>query len=197
MIMGRRFGLVMAIAVIGAAAAAAAGYREPSTLRFQERTVAGTDRDLMIVRTLRLEGSNAQIGARLAELARERHGSAGDSAPGSLATEQLAWVKTNWPEMAERAEGVAGFFRRKPGEDGFDPTSLGYNLGRRPGCSVVYYPPSSVSNGHAMLSRNYDFPTGTYSEITGAPSAPGARSMTGDPYVIEAHPDRGYASHYT
>src|SRR5438874_3984791 len=101
------FSVVVAVAVvIGAAAMAAAGNREPSTLRFQERTVAGTDRDLMIVRYLRLEGSNAQIGARLAEIARERHGSTGDTAPGALATEQLAWVTTNWPEMAERAEGV-------------------------------------------------------------------------------------------
>lgn len=198
MIMRRRLGLVMAIGMlIVAAATVAAGYREPSTLRFHERTVAGTDRDLMIVRCLRLQGSNAQIGAKLAEIARERHGSTGDTAPGSLATEQLSWVKANWPEMAERAEGVAGFFRRRVGEGGFDPTSLGYDLGRRPGCSVVYYPPSSVSNGHAMVSRNYDFPTGTYSEITGAPPVPGARSMTGDPYVIEAHPDRGYASLYT
>src|SRR5205085_5885051 len=58
--MRHRFILAMAMAAaLGAAAAAAAGYREPPTLRFQERTVAGTGRDLMVVRYLRLEGSNA------------------------------------------------------------------------------------------------------------------------------------------
>jgi hypothetical protein len=196
--MRRGTGLAIATgAAIVAAAAGAVGNRRPSTLQFQERTVAGTDRDLMIVRTLRLEGTNARIGGQLARIAKGRHGSTGDTTPGSLATVQLAWLKSNWPEMAERAEGVAGFFRRTPGQDSFDPTSLSYNFGRRPGCSVVYYPPASVTNNHAMLSRNYDFPTGTYAEITGAPAVPGARSMTGDPYVIEAYPDRGYASLYT
>jgi hypothetical protein len=196
MTMRQRFGLSLVLAAV-MAVAAAASRGDSRTLRFREHTVAGTDRDLMVVRSLRLEGSNVQIGARLAGIAQERHGSKGDRAPGSVATEQLTWLKTHWPEMAARAEGVATFFGRKAGEGGFDPTSLSYNLAGRPGCSVVYYPPSSVSNGHAMLSRNYDFPTGTYSEITGAPAVPGARSMTGDPYVIEAHPDRGYASLYT
>src|ERR1041385_1138456 len=141
----------------------------PSELKFRERTVAGTPQDLMIVRHLRLEGSNAQIGAKLAEIARDRHGARGDTAPGTLAADQLAWLQSHWPEMAERSAGGATFFGRKAGENGFDPTSLGYDLNVRPGCSVVFYPMNSVAGGHAMLSRNYDFPTGTYSEITGAP----------------------------
>jgi hypothetical protein len=185
--------LAATVVVAGMASACLSSTAE---LRFSERTVAGTTSDLMIVRYLRLEGSNAQIGAKLAEIARDRHGSKGDVARGTLAIDQLAWLRSHWPEMAERAAGVATAFGRKAANNGFDPTSLGYNLDVRPGCSVIFYPQNSVAGGHAMLSRNYDFPTGTYSEITGAPPVEGARSMTGDPYVIEAHPDKGYASLY-
>jgi hypothetical protein len=192
---------LQAVIVVGVVTAAAAlisaEISSRSGLRFRERTVAGTSSDLMIVRHLRLEGTNEQIGAKLAELVRDRHGSKGDIAPGSLGVDQLAWARRNWPEMAARATGVAAVFGRKAGDRGFDPSSLGYNLRARPGCSVVFYPPANVANGHAMLSRNYDFPTGTYSEITGSPPTPGARSMTGDPYVIEMHPEKGYASLYT
>jgi predicted choloylglycine hydrolase len=167
------------------------------SLRFQERQVAGTADDLMIVRYLRLEGTNEQIGAKLAEIARDRHGSKGDRAQGDYAVDQLTWLKQNWPEMAERSAGVAKVFGSSSRHKDFDPSSLSYNLTVRPGCSVVYYPPRFVGSGHAMLSRNYDFPTGTYAEITGRAPTPGARSMTGDPYVIECRPDRGFASLYT
>ncbi len=165
-------------------------------LRFSERTVAGTPSDLMIVRHIRIEGANDQIGARLAEIARDRHGSKGDIATGTLASDQMDWLQSNWPEMAGRAAGVATFLGRKTGDRGFDPTSLSYDMNVRPSCSVVFYPASSVVGGHATLSRNYDFPIGTYSELTGAPTVAGARSMTGDPYVIEMHPDKCFASLY-
>src|SRR5437868_5713225 len=110
------------------AGVASANLSSAAELRFSERTVAGTDKDLMIVRYLRLEGSNEQIGAKLAEIARDRHGSKGDVAPGTLAVDQLAWLQSHWPETAARAAGVASAFGRKVGESGFDPTSLGYNL---------------------------------------------------------------------
>lgn len=188
-------GILLTAMAVGAGIVSAHLLNAPG-LRFRERTVAGTDGDLMIVRYMRVEGSNEQIGAKLAEIARDRHGSKGDVARGTLARDQLGWFQSHWPQMAARATGVASVFGRKAGHNGFDPTSLGYNMNVRPGCSVVYYPPANVAGGHAMLSRNYDFPTGTYSEITGAPTVAGARSMTGDPYVIEAHPKNGYAALY-
>lgn len=58
------------------AAMAAAGGASPADrstgLKYNERTVAGSARDLMVVRYLRLEGTNEQIGAKLAEIARDR-----------------------------------------------------------------------------------------------------------------------------
>jgi hypothetical protein len=145
---------------------------------------------------MRLAGTNEQIGAKLAEVARIRHGTTGFVSQEKAALAQLAWLKTNWPEMASRAEGVASYLGKKPGSDGFDPSALGYNLDLNVGCSVVFYPPANVTNGHAMLSRNYDFPTGTFAKFVGAPPVEGARSMTGDPYLIEMRPDKGYASLY-
>lgn len=189
-------GLILLSAAIAVAGTASASFSSKGKLRFSEHKVAGTVKDLMIVRHIRLEGTNAQIGAKLAEIARDQFISRGDVARGTLATDQLVWLKSYWPEMAERAAGVSRFFQRKAGDHGFDPTSLGYNMNPRPGCSVVFYPPRYVAGGHAMLSRNYDFPIGTFAEITGAPPVAGTRSMTGDPYLIESHPDKGYASLY-
>lgn len=152
-----------------------------------ETTIAGGSGDLMVVRHLVLKGSNAEIGQKLAEIARDRHGITGK---GPVDVKQLAWLASSYPEQHARSLGAAKAFGLKPDAA---PVDLGYNLSP-PGCSVVYYPGTSVTNGHPMLSRNYDFPTGTYSQITGRPEVAGARSMTGDPYVIEMHPDMGYAS---
>src|SRR5262245_47671409 len=111
MIRTQRF--VMAIAVAAAVVVVgvvASCIPDTSKLRFAERMVAGTSDDLMIVRHVRLEGTNEETGARLAQIAHDRHGSKGDSAPGTLANDQLTWAKANWPEMAGRAAGVSAYF---------------------------------------------------------------------------------------
>lgn len=158
-------------------------------LKFEERVIVGKASDFMIVRYLRLEGTNKQIGAKLADIARTRHSVKDAPSRSSAVSSQLTWLMKEWPEMYARTQGVASQFPN-------DPTSLDYNLDVAPGCSVIYYPGSSVTNGHAMLSRNYDFSTRSFAEIVGAKKPAGARAMTADPYVIEIHPDRGYASLY-
>jgi hypothetical protein len=51
-----------------------------------------------------------------------------------------------------------------------------------------------VARSHATLSRNYDFPTGTLTEILGGEAQPGELPMTARPYVIETYPtDGGHA----
>jgi hypothetical protein len=112
----------------------------------------------------------------------------------SLVADKLQWQKQNWPEAYARAKGVASWFKQVTPT--FDPSSLNYDMDVAPGCSVVFYPGSSVSNGHAVLSRNYDFTTLTFAEMIGRPKPKNARPSTGDPYVIEMHPDKGYASLY-
>src|SRR5438270_95279 len=96
----------------------------------------------------------------------------------------------------ERAKGVAEAYALGV-DSGMDATSVPIDMDLEPGCSVIYYPGSSVSNGHAMLSRNYDFPKASYGALTGRKAPADARSMTGDPYVIEMYPDSGYPSLYT
>lgn len=163
---------------------------------FKDDVVAGGPRDLMIVRHLVLRGDNISIGRKLAEIARTQHGSTLAKADPSVAHDQLAWLKANYPERVERAEGVSEGYGLQPGSE-LDATSIPLDLNYAPGCSVVYYPPSATVPGHAMLSRNYDFRKGSYAELTGRPPQPAARSMTGDPYVIEMYPDHGYPSLFT
>jgi hypothetical protein len=64
-------------------------------------------------------------------------------------------------------------------------------LGGAPSCSVAWLPPATVASGHATLSRNYDFPTGTLTEILGGEAQPGELPMTARPYVMETHPTDG------
>lgn len=159
-----------------------------------EEVVAGTEDDLMIVRHVRVQGSNEAIGRQLAEVARRNHGVTGGDEDAEIQARRREWAKQHYPELYERAQGVSKAFGVKDASRNI--LSLAYNLDVAPGCSVVYYPGSSVQGGHAMLSRNYDFPTGSFAEITGSPKPPKARSMTGDPYVLEIVPDKGFASLY-
>jgi len=159
-----------------------------------EKVVAGGAKDLMIVRHVRVMGTNQSIGRQLAEIARRNHGVTAGAVDPKQQEARLAWARTHYPEWYERSQGVASAFGVRDASK--ETLSLSYNLDVAPGCSVVYYPGSSVEGGHSMLSRNYDFPTGTYAEITGAPKPATARSMTGDPYVLEVVPDKGYASLY-
>jgi len=159
-----------------------------------ESAVVGGPNDLMTVRHLKLRGTNEEIGRALAGLARSRH-RVRLSKSSQLAARR-EFYRTSYPAMHDRGRGVARAFGENPDRSELDPFELGYNLDVAPACSTVFYPGSATDSGHAVLSRNYDFSTGTYGEITGRPSPPGARSMTGDPYVIDLRPDQGIPSLY-
>lgn len=176
-------------------ALAALGNAQPK--EFSESVVAGSSHDLMIVRHLIIRGTNEAIGQKLAEIARDRHRvQLGPWPTAEAGRKQMEWLGGTYPERLQRAKGVQEAFA---GADPMklDTTSLPIDISFRPACSVVYYPGAVVTNGHAMVSRNYDFPKLSYAELTGRPPVPGARSMTGDPYVIEMHPDGGISSLFT
>ena len=63
-----------------------------------------------------------------------------------------------------------------------------------PGCSNCFWPGATTASGHALLSRNYDFSTGSVFELMGQPSPPDARPATSRPFLIETHPDEGRAT---
>jgi hypothetical protein len=159
--------------------------------------LAGGGRDdALVVRHLRVSGSQREIGQALAEAAEATHGAA--AAPRPVADPDVERARRHWfqlhhPVHAARMAGISTHF-------GLDPDDLGYAvdwLGTYDvpaGCSVAFYPGAGTKDGHGILSRNFDFPTATFSQLVGLPPRPGERPLAADPWVIELHPDDGYAS---
>jgi penicillin V acylase-like amidase (Ntn superfamily) len=92
--------------------------------------------------------------------------------------------------LLERMKSVAGSYGKDIADDRLNFSLLMYSQ-VRPGCSVVYYPPRATAQGTGIVSRYYDFTTGT---LRGTRPAPGELPATARPYIIEMHPDQGYAS---
>jgi hypothetical protein len=86
---------------------------------------------------------------------------------------------------------VASAFERSIDDDGWNFSGLNYPTSSLPGCSVMYFPPGVTATGTGIVSRDYDFTTGTF---LGTRPAPGQLPCTARPFVIEMYPDRGYAS---
>jgi predicted choloylglycine hydrolase len=160
-------------------------------------TIAGGGPDdFLSVRHLRIEGSQREIGAELARVASLVHGDA--AAPRPVADPRVERVRRQWfaahfPTHAARLEGIAA-------HHGFAADHLGHSfdwLGTYDvpaGCSVAFYPAAGTKEGHGLLSRNFDFPTATFTQIVGLAPLPNERPLAADPWVIELHPDDGYAS---
>ena len=70
-----------------------------------------------------------------------------------------AWRAIHWPELEERAAGVADRWDLMPGDDRYETGSL-FVSGMAGGCSVVWLPPERTTTGAPMLSRNFGFPSG-------------------------------------
>jgi hypothetical protein len=157
-----------------------------------DKVVAGGSKDFMEVRHVVLRGSNEEIGRALATIGKQRFQLRPEASPDKFRTGvQRRYVEKNYPLYGERMRGVAAAFGQRPDDDAWDFGSLVYLMRVQHGCSVVYYPPGLMADGSGALSRNYDFTTGT---IMGAAPPPGQLPCTARPYVVEMHPDRGYAS---
>ncbi len=138
-----------------------------------------------------LRGTNREIGAQLATMARDRHGVAPAVGGDPLVTRaRRRWYRREWPAHYERMRGVADVHGVAVDDDSAELGLLAF-LGAAPSCSVAWLPPPTVARGHATLSRNYDFPTGTLTEILGGEAQPGELPMTARPYVIETYPADG------
>lgn len=156
--------------------------------------VAGGPDDYMTVRYARLAGTQEEIGAQLAQMARQNHRVAPAKVSQTEMDARLKWLANHWPEQAKRAEGVAKTFGYRLGIDLFNTSELPYNMDVEPGCSTVFYPARFVTTGTPILSRNYDFPTRPMAELMGRRAPKGARGSTADPYVLETIPKDGYAT---
>ena len=145
----------------------------------------------MEVGHLVLRGGNREIGQQLAMVARHRHGVGPAVGGDRLVTRaRRRWYQREWPAHYERMQGVADVHGVAVDDDSVELGLLAY-LGTPPSCSVAWLPPSAVSSGRGTLSRNYDFPTGTLTEILGGEAQPGELPMTARPYVFETQPGDG------
>jgi hypothetical protein len=145
----------------------------------------------MEVGHLVLRGTNREIGADLARLALERHGVVPAVGGDPLVTRaRRRWYHREWPAHHERMRGLADVHGVALDDDGVELGLLAF-LGAPPSCSVAWLPPGATANGHPTLSRNYDFPTGTLTEILGGEAQPGELPMTARPYVMETRPTDG------
>jgi len=140
-----------------------------------------------------LRGSNEAIGYKLAETARNTHGiQKAPTADPIKARAQRAYMQQNYPIHYKRMQGAAAALGLDFEDQRYDFSYL--NIAPHlPGCSTVYYPAASTSSRHAMLSRNFDFTTGTFMATS---PAPGEVPAAARPYVIEMYPDVGYPSLY-
>jgi hypothetical protein len=158
----------------------------------EDKVVAGSPSDFMEVRHLVLKGTNQEIGAALATLARERFATKPLPSPEPLRTRvQRRFIEKNYPILFERMRGAAATWGHRLSDDSVNLTALPYPTDWPPGCSVVYFPPGMTANKTGIISRNYDFTTGT---LRGTRPQKGELAATARPYIIEMYPDRGYPS---
>ncbi|HKR65960.1 MAG TPA: C45 family autoproteolytic acyltransferase/hydrolase, partial [Thermoanaerobaculia bacterium] len=147
--------------------------------------------DSLEVRHLVLTGTNEEIGRALAEIARDRYGARPEPPRDALrARAARRYIERNDPILYERMRGVAAAFDQRVDDDAFDYSGLSFtNL--KAGCSIVHLPPQKTANGKSVVSRDYDFSTGS---LNFGALPPGMLHPTSRPYLVELHPDKGYAS---
>jgi hypothetical protein len=186
-------GLIVASSLVAAFDnwSAAAPAERPHAVR-KDQVIAGGPNDFMEVRHVVLEGTNEEIGSALGTIARERHKSGPPKSADRYRTRvQRRYIKERYPILFERMRGVAMAFGKNVDDDGWEFGWLPYLVGPPGACSVVHYPPSVTADGQGVVSRNYEFSVGTVDDNW--PRA-GELPPNGRPYVMELHPDRGYAS---
>ena len=173
-------------------------------MEYQQNILIDGEYVFPLLRHIKIQGSNFEIGRQLAELSIANHGDTLENhrvRDPLYAQVQQEYLRRNWPVLWERARGAAAAFGVDPGDEQYDFFSLWYNVDPppMPGCSNAFYPPQRTADGHTYLSRNYEFSTGTFADVLGIDLPPEMKarmkSMMGEPYIMEWQPtDGGYAS---
>jgi hypothetical protein len=157
-----------------------------------ERVVAGGPDTFMEVRHLVLRGSQEDIGAALAEYAvRELDTVPWTHTDPRITRVQRGWFEREWPAQHARMAGSARAFGLDLDDDAVNFANLAYDVGDTFGCSVVAVPGHLMADGRSVVSRYLDFPTG---DMNGRRPGAAGRAAFSRPFVIETHPDEGYAS---
>lgn len=174
------------------------------SVEYTDKTILVGNGSFMTVRHLILRGSQQEIGHRLAVLARDELSVRKVPWTDPLMTRaQRTFMERNWPAHFARMRGVAEAFGRDLADDSVDLSFLAYDTGI-PGCSCVYYPGGVTADGHNILSRNFDYTTGSYTDLpvgfgifdhlAEEAGAAATRPYVGRPFLLETHPDDGYAT---
>ncbi|UCG54348.1 MAG: linear amide C-N hydrolase [Dehalococcoidia bacterium] len=164
---------------------------------FSETTVLDKQTDTFsTVRQIQIQGTQRQIGYKMAEIAQDRYGvTLATNASPDYGKARYAYLEKNYPALLERSRGVLDAYGLKDNDPSVDPTALMYSLGDI-GCSMIYFPGSTTENGHAMAIRNMDFTCGSISQLMGMPRQPGEPDIFGEIYVVISQPDEGYSCLY-
>ncbi|MEZ5070708.1 MAG: C45 family autoproteolytic acyltransferase/hydrolase [Bacteroidales bacterium] len=162
-------------------------------LKFQQQVIHQVDGDSTSVIHLKLSGSLEEIGSKLGEIARDRHGITKAPNPSALKNAcQVQYMRKNYPVHFRRMKGLAQAYNEDLETTRCDFTCFGAPVGEA-SCSAVFYPPDTTVLHQGILSRNADLPTDSrFTESRGLGSldvkAPSRL------YVIEMVPDQGFAS---
>ncbi len=157
---------------------------------YEEEIVVGGPDDFMEVRHVVLKGTNSAIGKKIAEIAQKSHVrvvASGDTLKNRL---QREYMRQNYPIHYERMKGLAAGFGLEFEDNRYDFSHLS-QITFPAGCSVVFYPGKFTESKHSMLSRNFDFTTGT---VEGRHPRTGESPVLAHPYIFEIYPDTGYAA---
>ena len=140
--------------------------------------------------TLKLKGTQTEIGEYLASVARERHSVDLSIEPiSSTAFQAKQMLFSRYcPSLVARAAGVSHHFDRD--QKSFDPYALSLVQTPSPfACSAAFL--GEKNNG--LLLRNFDFTLRSLPELLGA-DAPGLRPMVNPVYLMIIEPDQGFRS---
>ena len=187
-ILAAALALLTSTACLGAPAGSAAPAKQVVE---KDAVIAGGPEDSLEVRHLVLRGTNEQIGRALAEIAKERYGAKLEKPQDPIQVRaQRKFLERNYPALLDRMRGVAAAYGKDLQDDSWDFSALGFT-DLRAGCSIAHLPPQSTRNGKSVVSRDYDYSTGN---LFFGFLEPGKLHPTARPYLVEMHPDRGYAS---
>lgn len=90
-------------------------------MQSDEIIAGGGPGDFALVRHVRLGGSQRDIGHHIAELAWANHRVRPQPAPDpGLTRARRAWRAIHWPELEQRAAGVANRWDLTPGDDRYE-----------------------------------------------------------------------------
>lgn len=148
------------------------------------------------VRHIVLKGTNEQIGKALGEIGQKYYDiKLNKYADPIYAEARLQYMQKNYPTLYDRMKGVAEAYNISFETKEFDPSSLSYEM-EPTGCSVIYFPPTIMENGHAIAGKNMDsiiVSVDKNGKEYSTDIIDNASRLT-KIYVLELYPEKGYSS---